>query len=107
DGLVDIYFAGNMKPNKLYLNKGHLRFEDKTDAARASGEGRWCTGVSVNDINADGKLDIYVAASFTKNVLARTNLLYINQGNDKNNVPQFKEMAAAYGLADTGFSTQG
>jgi hypothetical protein len=107
DGLTDIYFAGNMQPNKLYLNKGSMRFEDKTGAAKVTGEGRWCTGVSVIDINADGRLDIYVAASFRKDALSRTNLLYINQGNDKDNTPQFKELAKDYGLADEGFSTQG
>lgn len=107
DGLTDLYFAGNMTPNKLYLNKGAMRFEDHTTAAGVTGEGRWCTGVSVVDINADGRLDIYVAASFRKDVLSRTNLLYINQGNDANNIPRFKESAKQYGLADEGFSTQG
>jgi hypothetical protein len=47
-----------------------------------------------------------VCASFTKDPLRRTNLLYINQGLDKSGIPVFKEEAAAYGLADTGFSTQ-
>jgi hypothetical protein len=107
DGLTDLYFAGNMTPNKLYLNKGAMRFEDHTTAAGVAGEGRWCTGVSVVDINADGRLDIYVAASFRKDVLPRTNLLYINQGNDAGNIPRFKESAKQYGLADEGFSTQG
>ena len=36
----------------------------------------------------------------------RTNLLYINQGLNKDGIPTFKESAKAYGLADTGFSTQ-
>jgi hypothetical protein len=107
DGLMDIYFAGNMVSNKLYLNKGALKFEDITGAAGVGGEGRWCTGVSVVDINGDGWLDIYVCASFRKDTLRRTNLLYINQGLNKNGVPIFKEEAAAYGIADTGFSTQG
>src|SRR3954451_17096801 len=43
DGLMDVYFAGNMVLNKLYLNKGALKFEDITDAAGVGGEGRWCT----------------------------------------------------------------
>ncbi len=107
DGLLDVYFAGNMVANKMYLNKGALHFEDITNIAGVTGEGRWCTGVSVVDINADGWLDIYVSASFRKDALRRTNLLYINKGLDKNGIPVFKEEAAAYGIADTGFSTQG
>ncbi|MEJ7589628.1 MAG: CRTAC1 family protein [Ferruginibacter sp.] len=107
DGLVDIYFAANMVANKLYLNKGAMQFQDITSPAGVTGEGRWCTGVSVVDINGDGWLDIYVCASFRKEIPLRTNLLYINQGNNESGIPFFKEEAEAYGLADTGFSTQG
>ena len=106
DGLADMYFAGNMVSNKLYLNKGSMEFEDITDVAGVSGDGRWCTGVSVVDINADGHLDIYVSASFRPDSLRRTNLLYINQGLNKDGLPFFKEMAKSYGLADGGYSTQ-
>lgn len=106
DGLPDIYLAGNMVENKLYQNKGNLKFEDITRSAGVNGAGRWCTGVSVVDINNDGWQDIYVSASFRKNSLQRTNLFYINQGLSKKGIPEFREMAAEYGLADTGFSTQ-
>jgi len=107
DGLMDIYLAGNMVSNKLYLNKGDLKFDDITDAADVSGDHHWCTGVAVVDINNDGWPDIYVSCSFLKhNVPLRTNLLYINQGLNKDNIPTFKESAKQYGLADTGFSTQ-
>jgi hypothetical protein len=106
DGLPDIYFAGNMVSNKLYLNKGTLNFKDITKTAGVGGEGRWCTGVSVIDINADGWPDLYVSASFRKDARLRTNLLYLNQGLNKDGLPTFKEAAVAYGLADTGFSTQ-
>lgn len=106
DGLSDVYFAGNMVPGKLFINKGNLKFEDITATAGVNGGGRWCTGVSVVDINNDGWLDIYVCASFKKEAAARKNLLYINQGVNKDGVPTFKESAEAYGLQDTGFSTQ-
>jgi hypothetical protein len=107
DGLQDIFLSGNMVSSKLYLNKGKLNFQDITDKAGVTGEGRWCTGVSVVDINGDGWLDIYISASFRKDARLRTNLLYINQGTGKDGIPTFKESAAAYGIADTGFSTQG
>ncbi|MEK6481007.1 VCBS repeat-containing protein [Catalinimonas sp. 4WD22] len=116
DGLVDIYFAGNLVANKLYLNRSQvkdgeteskLQFEDITDKAGVGGENRWCTGVSVVDINADGWLDVYVSASFLDDPLLRKNLLYINQGLGNDGIPVFKESAEAYGLADAGFSTQG
>jgi hypothetical protein len=105
DGLQDIYFTGNVVSNKLYLNKGKLKFDDVTKEAGVDGEGRWCKGVSVVDINNDGWMDIYVCVSMEKNPQKRQNLLYINQGLDKNGVPVFKEMAAEYGLNDTTQST--
>jgi enediyne biosynthesis protein E4 len=107
DGLADVYFAGNMVSNKLYLNKGGMKFQDITTLAGVGGEGRWCTGVSVVDINADGWLDIYVCATFLKDPNKRRNLLYINQGNNKQGIPTFKEMAKSYGIDDNGYSTQG
>jgi len=105
DGLQDIYFTGNLVSNKLYLNKGNLQFEDITSAAGVDGEGKWCRGVAVVDINNDGWLDIYVCATIKKDPQQRKNLLYINQGNDDKGIPHFKEMAAAYGFTDTVHST--
>ncbi|WP_423149198.1 VCBS repeat-containing protein [Rubrolithibacter danxiaensis] len=105
DGLQDLYFTGNMVPNKLYLNKGNLRFEDVTEKANVDGNGKWSRGVAVVDINSDGKLDIYVCATLSKDPKKRENLLYVNQGNDKQGTPQFKEQAAEYGLNDSSHST--
>lgn len=106
DGLMDLYFAGNMVANKLYLNRGKLSFEDVTDHAGVDGQGHWSTGVAVVDINTDGWPDIYVSASFRDDPERRSNLLYINKGLDHTGIPVFEEVASQYGLADNGFSTQ-
>lgn len=106
DGLPDLYFTGNLVSNKLYLNAGNFKFKDITKEAGVSGNGRWSRGVAVIDINNDGWLDIYVCATLLKDPEKRRNLLYINQGLDKNGIPYFKEMAKEYGLDDTAHSTQ-
>jgi hypothetical protein len=98
DGLPDIFFTGNMVPCRLYLNKGNFQFEDVTEAAGVGGMGRWARGVSLVDINNDGLMDIYVCNTIYKDSMRRRNILYINQGVDKNGIPHFKEMASEYGL---------
>src|SRR5882757_6155148 len=98
DGLPDIYFTGNMVASKLYLNKGHFAFEDITEKAGVEGIGRWARGVSVVDINNDGLMDIYACNTIYADSLRRRNILYVNQGVDKDGNPHFKDMAAEYGL---------
>lgn len=98
DGLQDIYLVGNAVSNKLYLNKGNMKFVDVTKEAGVAGLGGWGRGVAVVDINNDGLLDIYVCNTLLNDSAKRRNLLYINQGPDKNGVPHFKEMAKEYGL---------
>jgi len=98
DGLQDIFFAGNMVPCRLYLNKGNFKFEDITDKAGVDGLGRWARGVSIVDINNDGLMDIYISNTIYRDSLRRRNILYVNQGIDKDGIPHFKDMAAEYGL---------
>ncbi|MEO8853645.1 MAG: VCBS repeat-containing protein [Ginsengibacter sp.] len=106
DGLQDLYFVGNMTPNKLYLNKGHMKFQDITSPEITGRPGPWKTGVTMADVNGDGKLDIYLCYSGKLPAAKRTNQLFINQGNDSNGIPHFKEEAEQYGLADSSYSTQ-
>lgn len=98
DGLQDIYFVGNTVSNKLYLNKGDMKFEDITAKAGVGGKGGWGRGVAVVDINNDGLADIYVCYTLLDDSVKRTNLLYVNQGVGKDGIPVFKEMAKEYGL---------
>ena len=98
DGLQDIYLTGNMVPSKLYLNKGHFKFSDITEKAGVEGKGRWARGVSVVDVNNDGLPDIYVCNTIYKDSLRRRNILYVNEGPDKDGIPHFKDSAAEYGL---------
>lgn len=102
DGLQDIFFTGNEVPNRLYLNKGNLTFEDISATANVNVPGRWNSGVVVVDINNDGLQDIYVCATRKKDSVDRANMLFINKGGAK---PVFEEAAAKYGIADTGYST--
>ncbi len=100
DGLPDLYFVGNMIPNKMYLNKGNFEFEDITVKANLVGLGpvAWETGVTMADVNGDGFLDIYLCRSGLKG--DRKNSLFINNGD-----LTFTDRAREYGLADDGFST--
>jgi hypothetical protein len=106
DGLPDIYFAGNMVSNRLYLNKGGMRFTDITNGAGVRGEGKWAKAISVVDINNDGWPDIYISESFSTDPAKRENILYINEGLGKNGIPVFKDMAKEYGLNDNSYTTQ-
>ena len=101
DGLPDIYLTGNMVSSRLYLNKGDMRFEDITELAGVATD-RWATGAAMVDIDGDRDLDLYVSVSGPEwsKPERRANLLFINKGNNT-----FIEAAAAYGIADTGFTT--
>ena len=101
DGLEDLYFSGNQVADQLYYNKGQMQFENASLQAGISQEPHWSTGVSVDDINGDGHLDIYVSKVSLFNGKGAANELYINKGDGT-----FDEKAAAYGLDFSGFSTQ-
>lgn len=107
DGLPDVIFTGNQVENKLYLNKGNLRFEDVSQAAGfvKKHPHQWSSGINILDINGDGKADVYICNTMHTTPEMRRNLLYVNQGNNAAGIPQFVEMADAYGIADTTHSS--
>ncbi len=107
DGLVDLYFTSNQDSNRLYLNTGNFRFRDVTKQAQVFGiSDAWTTGTTTVDINADGLLDLYVSVLGNYQGYFATNQLFVNQGNDEEGIPVFREEAAKYGLDLVGFGTQ-
>lgn len=111
DGRPDLFFTGNQVSCRLYINQtqsssdqqsASLKFEDITESAGVTTD-RWCTGVSVADVNQDGWDDIYVSVAAHPALKKTRNLLFINQ---RTAVPTFREEAARYGLDFEGFSTQ-
>ena len=99
DGLDDIFFTGNLIPNKLYLNKGDMKFEDISEKSGIKGNHQWFTGSTMADVNNDGWMDIYVCVS--GKYQPSDNLLFIN---NKDNT--FTESAKAYGINDKSSSVQ-
>ena len=100
DGLPEIFFSGNQVKNKLYLNKGGLKFEDISESAGITGNSTWNSGAGMGDVNGDGLLDIYVCAVVGLNGFNGFNELYINNGD-----LTFTESAADYGLDFESYSS--
>jgi enediyne biosynthesis protein E4 len=100
DGLPEVFFTANMGSNKLFLNKGNFSFEDISAKAGIEEALKWSTGVVLADINNDGWLDIYVCNAGYQKGQAPRNALFIN-----NKDLSFTDQAAAYGLADAGYTT--
>lgn len=99
DGLLDIFFTGNLVDNKLFLNKGNWEFEDITSNAGVACENVWSTGATFVDINHDGFLDLYICKSGKPGGEKRHNELFINQGDNT-----FQEQSKEYGLDIVGLS---
>ena len=115
DGFADVYLSGNQVANKLFLNLGKWNFKDVTQTAEIKEKQGWKTGVTAADVNGDGLMDLYLSYSGNSkkeghaepvipNYEGRSNALFINQGNNADGVPVFKEMAKEYGIADPGNS---
>ncbi|MGB3152219.1 MAG: FG-GAP-like repeat-containing protein, partial [Maribacter sp.] len=97
DGLIDLFFTGNMVHNKMYINNGNLSFTDVTQTSGLLGDKRWYTGTTMADVNGDGLLDIYCSVAGQSG--NKQNQLFINKGDNT-----FHEQAAEFGLNDEGNS---
>jgi hypothetical protein len=107
DGLIDVFFSGNQVANKLYLNKGAMKFEDVTEkAGLVHKDNTWANGVAVVDINQDGLLDIYISQVADFLQLTGHNELWVCKEINAQGIPVFEEKAAEYGLDLRGFGTQ-
>ena len=104
DGLQDIFFSGNLVPNRLYLNQGDLTFRDISAAAGVQPAGRWSSGVAIADINRDGWMDMYVCATMHTDSVNRRNMLFINNGLNGEGIPTFTDRAREYNLEHDGYS---
>src|SRR6266436_2606042 len=100
DGLVDLYFTSNLGSNRLYRNLGNFRFEDITARAGVADSVGWKSGVTMADVNGDGRLDVFVSGVSYLGMPGR-NVLYINNGDGT-----FTDRTREYGLDFAGYSTQ-
>src|SRR5690242_9024730 len=74
DGLCDLYFCGLDRPNALYRNLGHWRFQDITGQAGVACAGQDSTGAVFADIDGDGDLDLIV------NTIGHGTHIFMNDG---------------------------
>ncbi|CAN0549762.1 unnamed protein product, partial [Ectocarpus sp. 12 AP-2014] len=100
DNRNDILFTGNQVSNQLYLNKGDFKFQNISAVSGIEAKHKWSTGASIVDINLDGKMDVYICVAMANSDEERRNMLFVNQGTNKEGVPTFKEMAKTYGIDD-------
>src|SRR5918999_6310115 len=100
DGLPDLFFTSNLGPDRLYRNKGDYKFEDITDHAGVAGPSGWTSGVTMADVDGDGRLDIYVSGVDYLTMRGR-NVLYVNNGDRT-----FSDRTREFGLEHVGYSTQ-
>ncbi len=105
DSLPEMVLTSNQDGPRVYLNEGGFKFRDITDDAGLRQRGSsWSTGVTLADVNGDGRLDIYVCRAGNQTPDRRANALWINEGVDKHGVPSFAEKAREYGVADEGYA---
>ncbi|MEO6221585.1 MAG: VCBS repeat-containing protein [Ginsengibacter sp.] len=106
DGFEDVFIAGGMAPDVLYLNKGDGTFENVYEHSGLKTKIKYVTTGAVSaDFNKDGWRDLFITTITTtdnKEKIPRApNLLFINNGNGT-----FRNATKEYGLEEyPSFST--
>ena len=106
DSLPEVILGSNLKGPAVFLNEGKFQFRDVTKASGLETRKPWTTGLTLADVNGDGRLDLYVSHAGTGAADTRRNELWINGGVGKDGVPSFTEQAAKYGIDNDGYTTQ-
>ena len=106
DGLPDVILGSNQDGPRIYLNEGSFRFREITAGAGLTKHKPWTTGLTLVDVNGDGKLDLYVSHAGVGDDDSRRNELWINEGVGADSLPHFTEQAKKYGIDDDGYTTQ-
>ena len=79
DGRIDLYVANDMCPNFVFLNRGDGTFEDVTESSGAGYDAHGQThagmGVDAEDVDGDGRPDLFVT-----NFWNEPNSLFMNLG---------------------------
>ena len=106
DGWEDLYIAGGMYPDRLYINQKDGTFEDMLIPSGLGLTSKYVTQGAISaDFNKDGWVDIFITTitrADTILIIPRAiNLLFINKGDGT-----FKESTREFGLdKDEAFST--
>jgi len=75
DGYLDVYFANQIGPNELWVNRGDGTFKNSTTPSLSLSD-RVSSGVSFGDMNNDGAPDLYVTT------IRGGNELFVNMGGE-------------------------
>jgi len=94
DGLLDIYFVGQLGGNELWKNLGNGRFTNITQSAGVGLKDRVCVTASFADIDNDGDPDLFVTT------VRGGNVMFENLGNGI-----FKDISDQAGVSYVGHSS--
>jgi len=102
DGWPDLYCADDFGPDQLFLNRGDGSFRNATEHAIGF-DTKKGMNVDFGDFNNDGWLDIYVANITTSEYLQEGNMLWHNNGPDKDGEITLTDISLETGTYDGGW----